>query len=79
MCLTINELHLNAEKQLLSPSLIDWGGLINEIAIQQTYAFGSPYLWKVSGKKENEENQLLQFVHQEGLHLVYEEKIPRHK
>lgn len=30
-------------------------------------------------KKENEENQLLQFVHQEGLHLVYEGKIPRHK
>lgn len=25
---------------------------MNEIAIPQTYALGSPYLWKVSGKKK---------------------------
>lgn len=38
-----------------------------------------PICGKSVGKKENEENQLLQFVHQEGLHLVYEDKIPRQK
>ena len=63
-----------------APSLIDRGGLVNEIAIQQTYALGRVPIWgKSVGKKDNKENQLLQFVHQEELHSVHEETIPGYK
>ena len=52
-CLTVNELHLNlSSNSVWSPSLTDQGGLVNEIAIQQTYVLGGPYLRTVSGKQK---------------------------